>query len=190
MIRRPPRSTRVRSSAASDVYKRQYVCMCVCMHVCTYIYIHTQRKRESVCACDLSSGTHTHILTIYIHTNTSKTYEHRYTMLIRLACAAIGPPTPRVPCRASRQTYTARRWSHDSSTAGNAAPHPSPPRQRKRSQGRTGAPCRALPAHTLSQQLLLASQLQRHPARVLVRGCYISLKLMLDLRSRTVLPAG
>ena len=25
MIRRPPRSTRVRSSAASDVYKRQYV---------------------------------------------------------------------------------------------------------------------------------------------------------------------
>ena len=34
-----------------------------------------------------------------------------YTMLIRLACAAIVPPTPRVPCRASRQTYTARRWS-------------------------------------------------------------------------------
>ena len=42
---------------------------------------------------------------------------------------------------------------------------------------------------TLSQQLLLASQLQRHPARVLVRGCYDSLQLMLDLRARTVLPA-
>ena len=41
-----------------------------------------------------------------------------YTMLIRLACAAIGPPTPRLPCRASRQTYTARRWGHDSATAG------------------------------------------------------------------------
>ena len=58
-----------------------------------------------------------------------------------------------------------------------------------RSQGRTGAPCRALPAHTLAQQQLLASQLQRHPACVLVRGCYDSLQLMLDLRSRTVLPA-
>ena len=49
-------------------------------------------------------------------------------------------------------------------------------------------PRRALPAHTPSQQLLLASQLQMHPARVLVRGCYHSLQLMLDLRSRTVLP--
>ena len=61
--------------------------------------------------------------------------------------------------------------------------------QRLRSQGRTGAPCRALPAHTPSQQPLLASQLQRHPARVLVRGSHNSLKLMLDLRARTVLPA-
>jgi hypothetical protein len=42
---------------------------------------------------------------------------------------------------------------HDSAPAGNAASLPSSPRQRKRSQGRTGAPCRALPAHTLSQQL-------------------------------------
>ena len=78
---------------------------------------------------------------------------------------------------------------HDSAPAGNAASLPSPQRQRKRSQGRTGAPCRALPAHTLSLQLLLASQLQRHPARVLVRGCYDSLKSVLDLRARTVLPA-
>jgi hypothetical protein len=46
---------------------------------------------------------------------------------------------------------------------------------------------KALPAHALSQQLLLTSQLQRHPARVLVRGCHHSLKLMLELRSRTVL---
>src|SRR5678815_4200699 len=41
MIRRPPRSTLDRSSAASDVYKRQvcmYVCMydIVCMHACVY----------------------------------------------------------------------------------------------------------------------------------------------------------
>src|SRR5665811_2626165 len=34
MIRRPPRSTRVRSSAASDVYKRQYSCRALqqCTH--------------------------------------------------------------------------------------------------------------------------------------------------------------
>ena len=36
MIRRPPRSTRVRSSAASDVYKRQKVCT-VCTKVCTKV---------------------------------------------------------------------------------------------------------------------------------------------------------
>ena len=45
--------------------------------------------------------------------------------------------------------------------------------QRLRSQGCTGAPCRALPPHTPSHQQLLASQLQRHSARVLVRGCAI-----------------
>src|SRR5678809_910672 len=33
MIRQPPRSTLERSSAASDVYKRQ-VCVCACVFVC------------------------------------------------------------------------------------------------------------------------------------------------------------
>ena len=121
------------------------VCMCVCVYVCMCVCVY-------VCMC------------VCLRPLVG------YAVLIRLACAAIGPPTPRAPCRASRQTYRARRWSHDSATAGHAASLPSPSWQRQRSQGRTGAPCRALPAHTLPQQLLLASQLQRQPARVLVRG--------------------
>ena len=74
-----------------------------------FIYIYIQRVCECVPATYHQA--HTHILNTYIYTNASKTYEHRYTILISLACAAIGSPTPRVPCRASRQTDTARCWS-------------------------------------------------------------------------------
>ena len=39
MIRRPPRSTRVRSSAASDVYKRQFYRLAVFINFCFYFPI-------------------------------------------------------------------------------------------------------------------------------------------------------
>ena len=104
----------VSACASSSGTRYSYV-----LSECVNIYIYTEREREregykereSVCVPATYHQAHTHILNIHIHKNTSKTYEHRYTMLIRLACAAIGPPAPRVPCRASRQTYTARRWS-------------------------------------------------------------------------------
>ena len=38
MIRRPPRSTHLLSSAASDVYKRQ-VCVCVCARACVCVCV-------------------------------------------------------------------------------------------------------------------------------------------------------
>src|SRR5665811_1161549 len=40
MIRRPPRSTRVRSSAASDVYKRQVPQVLPSVHVQTVAFLH------------------------------------------------------------------------------------------------------------------------------------------------------
>jgi len=91
--------------------------------------IYTERKRERerereresvcVCACDSSSGMRcSYVLLVFVCIYVYIKYVCvclrliiGYTMLICLACAAIGPPTPRVPCRASRQTYTARRWS-------------------------------------------------------------------------------
>ena len=58
MIRRPPRSTHLLSSAASDVYKRQ-VCVCVraCVRVCVET-IPTRRVLESSEVCWPSCHSH------------------------------------------------------------------------------------------------------------------------------------
>ena len=146
-------------------------CVCVCEREREYVYIF--RERESVC------------LRLII----------AYAMLIRLACVCVcihmlsmfacacasssgtrcsyvlpvpRLVLPRLAYQVEHQDKRIQRGVGVMTVRLPEMPLPSPPRQRKRSQGRTGAPCRALPAHTLSQ--LLASQLQRHPARVLVRG--------------------
>ena len=73
MIRRPPRSTLFRSSAASDVYKRQLTHTHACMHT----HIHT---KVHACAHTLSHAhTHTHT---HAHTRTHMyacTLTHTYT---------------------------------------------------------------------------------------------------------------
>eukprot|EP00825_Cyclidium_porcatum_P037715 TRINITY_DN4215_c0_g1_i1.p2 TRINITY_DN4215_c0_g1~~TRINITY_DN4215_c0_g1_i1.p2 ORF type:complete len:102 (+),score=25.76 TRINITY_DN4215_c0_g1_i1:143-448(+) len=47
MIRRPPRSTHCISSAASDVYKRQYI-YCVGMFIITSFQINKQNKQKNI----------------------------------------------------------------------------------------------------------------------------------------------
>ena len=145
------------------VCERVYVCvyMCMCVYMCTYVCECVTMSRDQSCMPAAASSA-------------LRRLQSLHWLLTRRWAQIEAPP----------QFLHWLLWR----LCGQML---APPQslQRLRSQGRTGAPCRALPAHTPSQQLLLASQLQRHPARVLVRGCYNSLQLMLDLRSRTVLPA-
>ena len=129
------------------------VCMSVCMHVCIVVCVYTcmcvcvcvcVRERERVCVCDVMNACtvtkHLEVCNSHMLIVQDLGQARPRLVLVRLDLATAFPP----PLRHSFP-------GHDSATAGNAASLPSPPRQHKRSQGRTGAPCRALPAHTLSR---------------------------------------
>ena len=146
--------------------------MYVCMYVCIYIYV-SYIYRECVPATyHRVCGAHTSCLRLYIC----------ICMLSMCVCACASSSgtrcsynlpvprlvLPRLAYHVEHQDKRIRRGVRVMTVRLPEMPLLTLPLRGNVSGLRA---VRALPAHTLWQQQLLESQLQRHPAPVLVRGC-------------------
>ena len=79
MIRRPPRSTLLSSSAASDVYKRQ-VCLCTCVtRMCNGVGNVCVR---AWCVCATVEGTYVYVHGVFVYVHGVYVYVHDAYMYV------------------------------------------------------------------------------------------------------------